>query len=174
MSTVAYRDGIMASDSACVSAGIVQFHVTKMYELDCGSLCGICGDADHEPLLRILQDGEEGMIARVTIDRDALNDVGVTGEALVVTPDGTVHYIMCGKKYCDHVLAVPMGPRAYYAIGHGKELALGAMAAGELLGIQVDAVTAVRAAAVHSTTTCLPVHALTFRAPHQERLAPGR
>lgn len=155
MSTVTFRDGVMASDSCGAAGGVRLFNMNKMWRLPRGCLVGICGDADSEMLLRIIADGEEGILGNVTLSRDELNDCGVAGEALVVTPTESVHYIQCGKKFCDHVLAMPANPSApYWAIGHGKEIALGAMAWG------ASAEDAVECAALHSISTIVPVRRL--------------
>lgn len=155
MSTVTIRDSVMASDSCSAAGGVRLFNMNKIWRLAGGCLVGICGDADSESLLRIIADGEEGILQGITLSRDELDDCGVAGEALVLTPTESVHYIQCGKKFCDHVLAMPANiSEPYFAIGHGKEIALGAMAFG------ASAEEAIECAALHSISTIVPVRRL--------------
>lgn len=126
MTTIAYRDGVMCSDSNtfvhdgyCRMPGKVQ----KIHRLDDGSLMGHAGawrDAHALKLWLMDQKGEPPDTKDVT--------------ALVVKPDRRVLIIDgTAQRYVE---------APFYAIGSGAQTALGAMYAG------ADAVEAVRIAAL--------------------------
>lgn len=140
MTTVAYRDGLMASDS---SALVHETHVhpaRKIWRVG-GGLVGMAGSLVHMPaFVRWLAEGA---------------DVGEYPDgdfdAIVVDPSGRVSmYEGAGPE--------PIVVREkYVAIGSGAPVALGALAAG------ADARAAVKAAIKHTTGSKAPVRSLRLR-----------
>lgn len=111
MTTVAYRDGVLAADSRITAADmVVTDKATKVHRLRDGSLFGHAGSVeDAERLKRALVKGH-----------DAPKDLDVI--ALLVHPDGTIT-LFEGNLWIKQT-------DPYYAIGSGAPYALGAMDAG--------------------------------------------
>jgi 20S proteasome alpha/beta subunit len=127
MTTIAYKDGVLAADTAMCLGGVMTGSVVKIARRADGDMCGSAGDAAYnaaftEWFLRGEEDApptakqEEGTFDRGVIFRR-------TGKIDVFEPRG---------KFTVKA--------SYFAIGSGKESALGAMFAG------ADAEMAVRAA----------------------------
>lgn len=141
MTTIAYRDGVLAADS------LVTLGSTKVH----GSYQKIRRIGDH-----II--GTAGSVAscQAFIDWIRMGD-GETlppkGEynALIIDPRGRVREIENGS-----VLPVPRGAK-FFAIGSGSPYALAAMYAG------ANAAEAVKIAAKIDTSTGLPVKTLKLR-----------
>jgi ATP-dependent protease HslVU (ClpYQ) peptidase subunit len=127
MTTIAYRNGILAADSLITAGNRIATSVsaTKIIRLSDGRLLGHCGQMRHmKPLVAFL----EGRSERYPdMEKDAT--------AIVVHVEGRVelHY----GRHPDEALEEEA---EFFAIGSGAELALGAMAVG------VSAIEAVRAA----------------------------
>jgi len=117
MTTIAYRNGILAADSM-ITAGsriVTSTNATKIVRLSDGRLFGHCGQMRHmKPLVAYL----EGKSERYPdMEKDAT--------AIVVHPDGRVELHF--GRHPDEAFAEDA---EFYAIGSGSELALGAMAVG--------------------------------------------
>lgn len=145
MTTIAYRDGVMAADSRAYSGSKVPIgEKVKIRRLDDGTLIGAststCGAGTW-----VLDWYEGGCIAKAG-DAELLPD---KFDLLVVHPDGRVFIAS------DH--AVLSGPLTtpYIAIGSGNEYALGALAHG------ATAVQAVEAACTLDVWSEVPVYAST-------------
>jgi ATP-dependent protease HslVU (ClpYQ) peptidase subunit len=138
MSTVAYRNGIMAADSACWSNGTYIGDSEKI-RLVGDTLIGCCGNLDAIELFfkfyRKKTQDAQNRIKELTEH---------TFSALCVSPKGDV-------SEWNNLLVPVRYVADYYAIGSGEEYALGAMAMG------AAAEQAVRAAAHHDAHTRLPV-----------------
>lgn len=130
MTTIAYRDGILAADTLITAGNIRCGTETKIKArgpLLYGS-CGSCGLTDKvEAWIRA------GMIG----DRPHLKAGEATGSVFVFMPDDKIVWM---HEDGDTVLTAP-----YWAAGSGEKFALGAMAHG------ASAEEAVRAAIVHDT-----------------------
>ena len=139
MTTIAYRDGVIAGDSATSGDGNVIGHCTKVHRIR-GRLVGLCGPIEDGEAFRLwLKAGAKPKAKPEPLDEDFL--------ALLVEPDGRV--VEYGRRL------VPVGYEApFYAIGSGGALALGAMAAG------AGAEEAVRIACRFDHYSREPVHAL--------------
>lgn len=140
MTTVAYKDGVMAADSAYWSDGTQILRGRKLYRVG-GGLVGCAGAIAHwERFVEWLLDG-------------AIEEEFPIGEfdAITVDPSGKARLWAgtIGEK-----LEMEGG---YCAIGSGRDHALGAMAAG------ADAPLAVRAAAKHDQYTRPPFHSYRLR-----------
>lgn len=134
MTTIAYRDGVLAADTMMCSGGVLSGRSTKIVRRRDGTMCGAAGGATYgEAFKRWVLNGERRKPPKATqgdgwFDRGAI--FRPDGKIVVFEPDGAFEV-----------------EAAYYALGSGKEAALGAMFAG------ADAVTAVRAAIEHDPHT---------------------
>jgi ATP-dependent protease HslVU (ClpYQ) peptidase subunit len=145
MTTITYRDGVMAADSRAYSGNKVPIgEKIKLRRLDDGTLIGAststCGAAGW------VLDWVEAGCPAVAGGTELLPD---KFDVIVVRPDGSVFY---GSD--TPVLTGPLDA-PYLAAGSGQEYALGAMAHG------ATAVEAVRAACLLDVWSGLPVYAVT-------------
>lgn len=131
MTTIAYRDGVMASDSQA-TAGNIRSTARKMWLLP-GVILGITGDLSqgvnfyHWVIEAISEDDEP--------EPPEIPDV----QAMMLTKKGL-------WLYDSNPVALPILNK-FYAVGSGAELALGAMSMG------ADAKTAVKIAAKWDVNT---------------------
>jgi ATP-dependent HslUV protease subunit HslV len=134
MTTIAYRDGVLAADSLITAGNRIATSVsaTKIVRLSDGRLLGHCGQMRHmKPLIAFL----EGRAERYPdMEKDAT--------AMVVHLDGRVEL-----HYGRHPDEAFEEDAEFFAIGSGAELALGAMAVG------ASAIDAVRAAIRFDTSS---------------------
>lgn len=136
MTTIAYRNGVLAADSACGRGGTHMGAVSKIIRRDDGAMAAIVGTAALQgPFFKWFVAGEDG--ERPTVPDPDNNNVAT---ALVFRPDGSCEVYECGGWYT-------LDPTPYYAVGSGRDVALGAMFAG------ADPEVAVRAAIVHDSGT---------------------
>lgn len=122
MTTIAYRNGILASESRLTEKSFVWTdRCKKIWRLPDGSLFGASGENDGgELLLRAMRDGKEKM-----------PELSHT-KGLHIKKDGSI-WIFEGEIWVEW-------PEEFAAIGSGKRYAMAAMKAG------ADAPTAVRIA----------------------------
>lgn len=146
MTVIAYRDGIMACDSAWSTEGYVYTRQNKIFRLPSGALYGAAGDSDDRALVALLN-----TVTRAADIPARAALVEMTNEimALLVLATGEVWSIDTGKDGGAHRVFAP-----FIAVGCGKSLATGAMAMG------ATARTAAKIAAKFDTHCCLPVHTL--------------
>jgi ATP-dependent protease HslVU (ClpYQ) peptidase subunit len=113
MTTIAYRDGVLAGDTQVIDGkDLVVGHQRKVRKLDDGSLFGYAGDVEGSEVL--LRSFNSKQLSGPPECRD-LN-------ALIITPRGKV-YLYEGRIW------VKQAP-GYYALGTGSAVALAAMDAG--------------------------------------------
>jgi len=136
MTTIAYRNGVLAADT-CVSVGDSHNgRIVKIARRDDGSLAGAAGDAAYNAaFLRWFSEHEQGAPPEAMSSRD----YNTFDRGVIFRPDGTIEVF---EPRGSHTLAAK-----YYALGSGRPEALGAMFAG------ADALTAVRAAMAHDAHT---------------------
>ena len=135
MTTVAYRDFSMASDSSCFIGSTHILSMRKVWRVG-GGLVGCAGDvADIMKFVRWLKDGA---------DEDDYPEMESL-EAIVIAPTGIARAYENGHSQ-GMLIRDP-----YCAIGSGRDVALGAMFAGS------DARTAVKAAIRHTGQSKAPV-----------------
>lgn len=117
MTTIAYRNGIMAADSACFDSSLYQGEVDKLWMLPEIGLVGCSGEIGAMiQFVDWLKDGSERKKKP-----DLPDDCDF--ESIVVGLDGeAVHY--------DRHLVPIRVANDLHAIGSGRKLALGAMMAG--------------------------------------------
>ena len=131
MTTVAYRDGIMASDSSCWEGSTNAHSVRKVWKIR-GCLVGCSGAMqDIHAFVRWVKDGGDEE------DYPRMRQLS----AIVAAPDGKVWSYEHGSFHSTPVIG------AYCATGSGSSVALGAMHHG------ATAVEAVRAARDHNEST---------------------
>lgn len=131
MTTVAYRDGVMASDSACHVGSVCVHSIQKVWKIR-GHLIGCAGSlVDMHTFLKWFGAGawED--------KHPKMKDLDV----LVVTPEGKV---LTYEDGAPHAIEVD---DEYISIGAGSPIALGALHAG------ATAVEAVQAAITHCSKT---------------------
>ena len=140
MTTIAYRDGILAADSLSTFNGARQGSVNKIFRLN-GVLIGGCGE------LNVVSAFYQWVCLGMKAD-DCPVSKGSESMCFVIRPDGVV------MQWCDRQM--PIVERSpFYAWGSGAEFATGAMEMG------ADARRAVEAAIVHDTSSGAPIRTLT-------------
>lgn len=114
MTTVVYKDGILASDSRCTQNDTVVGNVTKIHKIDNNTIIGFCGrTAQAFKFIEWYKSGRK--------KEDALSDDDSDFVALVIV-DGVVYrYDGYNPQLIKH---------KFHAIGSGFNIALGAMEAG--------------------------------------------
>lgn len=134
MTTIAYRDGVLAADTIMCMGGTLIGSTVKIARRMDGAMAGSAGGATYNAAFSLwFLDGEIGPPPKAEQD-DHSFDRGVIFRA-----DGTLEVFEPRGRFS--------ATAPYFAFGSGKELALGAMFAG------ADAVTAVRAAIAHDPHT---------------------
>lgn len=142
MTTIAYRDGVLAADQAATRGTVIISGVIKAARASNGDLIAAAGDAGYNgAFLRWAEAGCAGDPPKANKEDNGWD----TG--LIFKADGTL------------ILHEPSGwftmRPAYYAIGSGKDIALGVMFAGG------SAEQAVLAAIEHDFYTRGPITVLT-------------
>lgn len=135
MTTIAYRDGVLAGDSLCCRAGWkVGATFRKVFKTPDGRLIGLCGDAAHIMKLVewLMMPPKNRLGERPRLDKD-------TGTVVEVLSNGKA-------RYYEHDHYHDTNDR-YWSVGSGSIAALVAMDMG------ADAATAVRAAARRDDST---------------------
>lgn len=166
MTTVAYKDGVMASDSrATEDDEYIVGSVQKVWKLPNGALYGSAGDSDDRVLRDILgkipttffpQTLREAHFPSVNELSEDTSDVS----AIFVFPDGDVW--MIGTKKNAEVVNVKS---SFCAIGSGKKFALGAMFNG------VDAKAAVKTAMAFDICSGGDVQSVSIEEPRAKKSA---
>mgnify|MGYP000914160185 CR=1 FL=1 len=115
MTTIAYRDGVLAADSKVTDGGCYVGSVQKVFRAEDGTIGALAGCLGDNGIFRDwLLSGREGPCE--------LKDQG--SEGIFVTPDGKIWNVYHGGKVFE------ITGSAFYAHGSGFRIALGAMAAG--------------------------------------------
>lgn len=131
MTVIAYRDRILACDSCWATIdGLQEVSMTKIRFLKSGALLGCAGEGDSRDVELLIENvkTEKDLPLRSELQRLKLDFQG-----LIVLPNGKVFIIETSetpdKK--DAEVGVYQLNRGFAAVGTGKELAFGAMAAGK-------------------------------------------
>lgn len=116
MTTIAFRDGLLAADGRMTYGDTIFTDKTrKIHRLSDGALFALCGDVSYvQPMLDALEDDE--------VDLPEVAD-GSSFTAVIVEKDGKVRIYEGRGGYI--ALDAP-----YYAFGSGEEYAIGAMDMG--------------------------------------------
>lgn len=135
MTTIAYRDGVMAADTMVNSGGVILGSNRKIVRNKAGELAGGAGAASViESFLRWFMDGEKKAIWPELTSGPNFTDV-----VLVVREDGALEVY---DGFGMHPITAP-----YYALGSGEDVAFGALFMG------ATPFDAVRAAMAHDCRT---------------------
>lgn len=120
MTTIAYRGGVLASDSrVTIGDTILPEQMIKVVKLESGALFGFAGNLDAgNSLAYAVKNGHPTPVMKKT-------------EAILIHPNGDV-FGYEGVRWCK------LGPSPYFALGTGTEFALAAMWMG------ADAIKAVQ------------------------------
>lgn len=119
MTTVAYRDGVMAADSLVTGHGVRMGSLAKLVRAKDGTIGGAAGNTlDSARLLRWV-----GLMGADCRNADVPRSEDKDTSVLIAYPDGSVEWI--GGH--DGRVIVDAG---FHAIGSGGEIAIGAMAFG--------------------------------------------
>lgn len=133
MTIIAYRDGVLAADTAIVAGDTMLPDCIVKIVKDRGSLAGAAGSATYNHAFLAWFLGHELGEPPTPVKDDGLFDIGI-----IVRPDGTIERHEPGGKF----VITPV----YYAVGSGEDVALGAFFAG------ADAEQACAAAIAHDTS----------------------
>jgi len=137
MTTVVYRDGVLAADSQlndmneAASATIIGT-CEKVYELNSGALLGTAGDGDAREVIHILTDiGTRAQIDYLTKELLTGTETGFRG-ILVLPEDGSVWFIDIEyeKEEQRWTAGVMECLDDFCSVGSGSQAAMGAMHAG--------------------------------------------
>ena len=115
MTVIAYKNGILASDTAVWSRSVCIGHVEKIIRTPGGIMAGSCGDSVS---------GDQFRQWVLSGRKKRWEPPSTEIEAIVIEKDGTV------TRYYGASKTPYTAESPFYAIGCGYELALGAMAAG--------------------------------------------
>jgi len=158
MTTIAYRDGVMASDSR--ASDLHYKHVTmcqKVFRLNSGALLGTAGDCDARALMVMLDNvtNSESLPTRLE-----LKELEMSLEGLLVLPNKEVWQIDIEWSEQEHEGF--WDAQAWQieddvaAVGSGAAFALGAMGHG------ADPIEAIRSAVRFDLFSCAPLQCLTL------------
>lgn len=145
MTTIAYRDGVMACDGRWAYNDMIDTRQTKIKRLKSGALLGSAGDNDSREIEALLQNVK---IPSKLPARSTLMAIRCDYSGLLVLPRGGVYKVSAthvSEAHWDKDLDEDIGiweiSLPFSAVGSGKEFAMGAMASGK------TAIDAVRIAA---------------------------
>jgi len=151
MTTIAYKDGLMASDSCWTLNNSQVTSLNKITRLKSGGLLGQAGDNDSREIVALLDTIKH---EKNVPFKKALLDLRVDYTGLWVLPSGKIYIVTARSDPNNHDEEVGFTPisRRIAAVGSGNEFALGAMRAG------ATAREAVFHAAEFDIYTRAPVH----------------
>lgn len=118
MTTIVYKDGILAGDSLMSADGELSHYSKKVFNID-GYLLGIAGQACTIDFFRDW--------VRENCDPDVLNGLDHNYTILVVPPKGTKIHLYSSVT---GVLKDSLSKNKPYCIGSGSSIALGALQMG--------------------------------------------
>lgn len=154
MTTIAYRDGVMASDSCVTGYGMQEASICKIRRTSAGALVGFSGDADTRAVFALLDKVKND---KQLPDKRAIVDCQTDFAAIIAFSPSNVWFIECDEgengRYTASVCPANLG---FSAVGSGAKLAIGAMLAGK------GAREAVALACKVDSYSKLPVHTLSF------------
>jgi len=163
MTTIAYRDGIMACDSCWTCGdGTVDTLCTKIVRLSSGALLGSAGGNDSRTIERLL---DRVKTPAAVPSYEELAAIRQDFIGLLVLPKGQIYKIAATAAQPDKCDECDLGAwqihGLFAAAGSGADLALGAMAAGK------SAKEAVAIACRYDVNSRPPVHATALAGPRQ-------
>jgi ATP-dependent protease HslVU (ClpYQ) peptidase subunit len=156
MTTIAYKDGIMACDSCWTLGTTVVTQLTKIERLSSGALLGHAGDNDSREVSFFL---DKIKLERNLPMRSALRDLRTDFAGLWVLPNGTIFKVTTREdptSYEDEIGFTRIS-RRIASCGSGSDIAIGAMAAGK------TAREAIKIASEFDVYTRTPIHSMRLR-----------
>jgi hypothetical protein len=168
MTTIAYKDSIMASDSACSDDWQFLSRVVKIVRLASGGLFGAAGDADVRSIVDLLAKVKTpaGMPSKKQIE-----ELETDFSAIVVLPKGRVYNVYCeyidagNGRWSGGLFEVLDG---YYSVGSGAQAAMAALESGK------SAKDAVLVACRRDFFSRPPVHVMPLLQPKAQRVKPKK
>lgn len=161
MTTIAYRDGVIACDSCFSHLGGIDTLSSKIIRLRSGALLGQAGSNDARPLIWLLQNVKT---LRAMPSYEALMGVRCDFLGLLILPRGRIVKVATTFTSPENWTDETAGDYGMWevetrfaAIGTGSDFAMGAMEAG------ADALKAVRIACRRDMNSRLPVHSLALK-----------
>jgi ATP-dependent HslUV protease subunit HslV len=164
LTTIAYRDGILAADNrATYSDGtICATRTTKIYRLENKALFGCTGDADQRELLALLSKASPKRLPT----KAELCATKTDSSGLLVFPNGRIFNVVIDSGDGgpnDWTAQIMECKERFWADGSGYKFALGAMAAGR------SAKQAVEIACRFDSNSGLPVLEVPLKPPPKSR-----
>jgi hypothetical protein len=157
MTTIAYKDGVMASDSCISGGGTWRASVAKVGKTSTGALYGWAGEADIREALNLIDR------IHTPDDLPSKREIAHTQtdfSLLIAFGPNEVYSIHCNEcedgRYQGYVNIANLG---FASIGSGSEIATGALAAG------ASAVDAVKIATEFDCYSKAPVYSIAFEKP---------
>lgn len=169
MTTIAYKDGVLASDSMVsdVHRGLYEGTTQKVFQLSGGCLYASSGDYDDRAV-RALLDSVRSPDQLPSPQQ--LWECDVNADCVLVFPDGQVFIITIttdvepgDDENPVQAAEIFQVSAPYVAVGSGRQIALGAMWAGR------SAAQAIEAACEHNVWTRGPVQSMRLRAAEKGR-----
>lgn len=157
MTTVAYKNGVMAADSCWSYNSTVDTLSRKIHRLKSGALLGQAGANDARELIAALE------LVKLPKNLPTVRELlqfRIDFLGIMVFPNGRVYKIATTHmlpEACDDDLGVWPVDRDFTAIGTGGEIAIGAMAAGK------GALEAVKIACRFDTASRPPVYQFSLK-----------
>ena len=156
MTTIAYREGVMACDSCwSLNGSLVDTLSNKIYRLKSGALLGQCGSNDVRPMIKLLDNAKT---ERQMPSYEDIAAVRISGMYLLVLPNKRIFKFQTTSQapdtWDDDIVDLGMWrvERTFTAVGSGCDYAIGAMEHG------ATAQQAVRIACRLDINSRLPIH----------------
>lgn len=137
MTTIAYRDGILAGDQAIFDRDTYCGQTVKIHRAGCGAIGGVAGCFGDLSIFREWMNN--GAVLKLALTNPP-EFQHLDSEALVIDTDGSVYWIGHGKRWVQQCAP-------FFALGSGFRIAMGALAAGAsaskavLIACDLDAYT---------------------------------
>lgn len=160
MTTIAYRDGLMACDSAWSDGYTLFTRQSKIVRLPSGGLLGSAGDADCRAIEELI--GKVKTVAGLPT-RKALLDLQIDYNGILVLPKGKIIFVASEFKDGKWGGGFMEVSESFFATGSGDEFALGAMECGR------SAKDAVNIAIRRNMTCRAPVHVIALVQPEKKK-----
>lgn len=161
MTTIAYKSGFMACDSAWTNDHGVATLLTKMFRLSSGAVVGESGDSDSRHVRALIDKVKSA--DKLPMAKD-LADLKIHYSALIAFPNGELAQI--DIWHCEDAKEWRAGAykvnRGYAAVGSGGDLAIGFM------GAKRSAKEAVEFACTWDNYSRPPVHVMQVRQPRKK------
>lgn len=158
MTTIAFKDGVMASDSCWTSRGDVQYtSLSKIRRLSSGALLGQAGTNDCREMDSLLDKIKQPSKLPT---RDVIANLKLDFIGLLAFPRGKLFMVSSRENPSDYndEIGIWECNRGFATCGSGGDIALGALAAGK------SAREAVAIACKFDINSRLPVHVVSLAA----------